>query len=64
MDPNEYVGLTKKAAQDKAERKNAIFRLIRIDADKFFEYPDTTDVRTDRICVEIDGGKVTKATVT
>jgi hypothetical protein len=58
---NDYLGLTKKQAQDKAERKNYIFRLIRIDAENFLPYPD--DVRQDRLCVELDGGKVTKVTV-
>jgi hypothetical protein len=58
---NEYISLTKKQAQDKAERKNFIFRLIRIDAESFLPYPD--DVRQDRLCVEIDDGKVSKVTV-
>ena len=61
MKPEDFLGLTKKAAQDKAEAKNLIFRLIRIDADPFFAYPDETDVCTTRICVEIDNGKVSKA---
>jgi len=57
----EYVGLTKKSAQDRAERLNMVFRLIRIDGENFFPYPD--DRMTDRVCVEIDAGKVTKASI-
>ena len=52
------LGLSKKMAQDKAEGKNLIFRLIRIDGENYFPYPD--DKRGDRVCVEIDGGKVSK----
>ncbi len=55
----QFLGLTKKTAQDKAEKKNLIFRLIRIDDKSFFSYP--TDVRSDRVCVEIDNGKISKA---
>lgn len=61
MSEQEYIGLTKKNAQNKAERENLIFRLIRIDNEKFLDYP--TDIRTDRICVEFDGGLVVKASL-
>lgn len=61
MQADDFLGLTKKGAQNKAEEKNLIFRLIRIDAEQFYTYPD--DERTDRLCVEIDDGKVTKATI-
>lgn len=61
MKSEEFLGLTKKGAQEKAEAKNFIFRLIRKDEQTFFSYP--TDVRTDRVCVEIDKGTVTKATI-
>ncbi len=63
MNSTEFVGLTKRTAQDKAEAKNVIFRLIRIDDRAFFDYPPDDDVRTDRICVEIENGTVVKATV-
>lgn len=59
---SEFLNKTKKAAQNYAEAKNLIFRLIRIDNDNFLSYPD--DKREDRICVEIDNGLVTKATLT
>jgi hypothetical protein len=61
MKSEDFLGLTKKGAQDKAEAKNFIFRLIRKDDQTFFSYP--SDVRADRICVEIDKGAVTKATI-
>jgi hypothetical protein len=60
-DANFFLGMTKRQAQDKAEGKNLIFRLIRIDAEKFMDYPE--DKRDDRLCVEIDNGAVTKATI-
>lgn len=62
---DKFLGLTKKGSQDLAERNNLIFRLIRIDGDDFMPYPSEDDDRSqikDRICVEIDFGKVTKAT--
>jgi len=58
---DDFLGLSKKGAQNKAEALNMIFRLIRIDTDSYYEYPE--DTRTDRICVELDNGKVTKASV-
>lgn len=60
MKIEDFLGLSKKSAQDKAEAKNLIFRLIRVDGDNFFSYP--ADKREDRICVEIDKGKVSKVT--
>ncbi len=61
MQANDFLGMTKKGAQNKAEESNLIFRLIRIDSEPFLPYPE--DTRTDRLCVEIDDGKVTKATI-
>jgi hypothetical protein len=58
---DQFLGLTKKRAQDKAEVLNLVFRLIRINNENFLPYPE--DKRTDRICVEIDDGAVTKATI-
>lgn len=58
---HEYLGLTKKAAQNLAEKRGLIFRLISVDGEGFLPYPD--DARDDRVCVEIQGGQVTKATV-
>jgi hypothetical protein len=57
----EFIGLSKSKAQDVAEYKSLIFRLISIDGESFFGYPE--DVRTDRICVEIEKGKVVVATI-
>jgi hypothetical protein len=58
MKQEDFLGLTKKMAQDRAEGRNLIFRLIRVDKENFFDYP--TDERNDRVCIEIDAGKVTK----
>jgi hypothetical protein len=59
--PDDFIGMNKSAAQYKAERANLIFRLIRIDGANYFDYPE--DSRTDRICIEIDNGAVTKAVI-
>lgn len=56
-----FLNLTKKSAQDMADQLNLIFRLIRVDEKNFQSYPP--DKREDRICVEIEKGKVVKATV-
>lgn len=61
MNADTFLGLSKKRAQDVAEAKNIIFRLIRIDGEQFLPYPEET--LTDRVCIEIDSGKVTKATI-
>ena len=61
MDASGFLGMGKKRAQDLADVKNLIFRLIRIDGEKFYDYPE--DTRTDRVCVEIDNGQVTKAVI-
>lgn len=58
---DKYLDLTKRSAQNLSEKENLIFRLIRIDQEKFLEYPE--DFRTDRVCIEIDNGKVTKANI-
>jgi len=58
---NDFIGQTKKGAQNMAEAKAMIFRLIRIDEEAYFSYPE--EKREDRVCVEIDEGKVTKASV-
>lgn len=58
---NDFIGQTKKGSQNLAEARGLIFRLIRVDAEDYLAYPE--DQRMDRVCVEIDNGKVTKATV-
>ena len=63
LDINKFIGMTKKGSQDLAEKNNLIYRLIRIDNDKFNDYPvDDRTEQKDRVCIEIDGGKVSKAT--
>ena len=57
----DFLGLSKFAAQAKAENRNMIFRLIKVDDKEFFAYPSETDIRTDRVCCELEGGKVVKA---
>lgn len=61
MKEEDFLKLTKVQAQNKAEGQNMIFRLISINGDPFFSYP--TDVRTDRVCVEIQDGLVTVAKI-
>ena len=61
MNADAFLGLSKRRAQDVAEAKNMIFRLIRIDDQQFMAYPEETLL--DRVCIEIDDGKVTKATI-
>lgn len=56
-----FIGLSKNSGQNKAENSNLIFRLIRKDGEAFMDYP--SDSRTDRVCVEIDKGEITKATI-
>ena len=59
MRADDFLALSKKSAQDKAEQLNLMFHLIRIDDKYFFDYP--ADERTDRVCVEIEKGAVVKA---
>jgi hypothetical protein len=61
MNADPFLGLSKKRAQDLAEAKNMIFRLVRIDDQRFLDYPEET--LYDRVCIEIDNGKVTKAMI-
>jgi len=56
-----YIGLSKKDSQNKADHLNHIFRLIRIDDKPMFSYPE--DIRTDRVCIEIENGLVVKAVI-
>ena len=63
MQAEDFLSLSKKQAQDLAESKYMIFHLVRIDDERFFDYPSEEDKRFDRICVEIDRGKITKAVI-
>ena len=61
----DFLNLSKKKAQDLAEARNMVFQLVRKDDERYFNYPtDASDVRLDRIYVEIDNGLVTKAKIT
>jgi hypothetical protein len=57
----DYVGMTKKDAQNKAEADNLVFRLVSVDGETFLGLPE--DVREDRVCVVIKNGKVEEATI-
>jgi hypothetical protein len=61
MTAADFLGLSKRSAQDKAEQLNLIFRLVSIDGVDYLGLP--TDVRTDRICAILFGGVVTQATI-
>lgn len=56
-----YVGLTKKAAQDQADRDNLIYYLVSVDGEKRLGYPN--DDRDDRLCVEMENRIIVKATI-
>lgn len=56
---NEFVGLSKKDAQNLCDVRNFIFRLIRVDERNMLSYPE--DTRIDRVCVELEKGRVVKA---
>ena len=61
MKKEDFIGLTKKGAQNLAEAKNLIFRLIKKGDEKYLDYPE--DTRDDRVCIELDKeGHVTEAT--
>lgn len=55
----EYIGMEKRAAQNKAEKQNLIFRLVSVDGRKMLGMPE--DQCPDRICITIDNGVVSSA---
>jgi hypothetical protein len=57
----DFIGRTKMAAQNLAEGKNMLFRLLSIDGDPYFSIPE--DIRTDRVCIHITNGLVSAATI-
>lgn len=61
MEAKEFISLSKHKAQDLCEKRNLIFRLIRIDGNMFMDYPE--DERDDRVCFELESGKVVKAVI-
>ena len=58
---DEFVGMSKTRAQDMAEKRYWIFRLVSVDGERFLGYPEEGDVRDDRICVEVVDNVVTAA---
>lgn len=62
MDTQAFVGMGKRRAQNEAESRNLIFRLVSVDGEKILGYPED-DPRDDRVCVEIENDKVCKATI-
>jgi hypothetical protein len=56
---SDYVGLTEAAAKQKAATEGRPARVLRRDDEHF---PATQDYNPDRVNLEIDDGKVTKAT--
>lgn len=61
MIADDFLGLSKKRAQDVAEYNSFIFRLVKVDDEEMLGYP--TDINLERICVEIENGKVVKASI-
>ena len=61
MTADDFISLSKKGSQNLAEAKNLIYRLIKVDDEDYFSYPE--DTRTDRVCVWIEKGKVSKAEI-
>ncbi len=59
MTRDQFIGLTKKGAQNLAEASNLIFRLIRIDKEQYLPYTD--EHVAGRVCIEIDKGTVSEA---
>lgn len=57
----QFIGLTKRQSYELAERLGLMPHLVRMDERMLFGYPN--DVRDDRICLEFDLRKVSKARV-
>lgn len=61
MQAEKFIGLSKSKAQWLAEANYMVFRLISVDGEPFFSYPE--EVMTDRVCVEIVQNQVVKAVI-
>ncbi len=61
VNAKDFMGLSKHKAQDLAEKKYIIFRLVSVDGETFLGYPE--DTRTDRVCVVIEKGSIVQASV-
>lgn len=59
METSQFKGMGKRAAQNLAEAKNLIFRLVSTDGETILGKPE--DVRTDRVCVTIVKDKIDEA---
>lgn len=56
-----FVGMSKSAGQNKAEALNLVFRLVSVNGETFLGLPE--DTRDDRVCVEVNATKITKAII-
>ena len=63
MKADDFISLSKKGAQNLAEAKNFIFRLIKVDDEDYLSYPKDDETLADRVCVWIEKGKVVKAEI-
>jgi len=61
MNTEQFLGLTKRQSYSLAEKLGLMPHLVRMDERKLFGYPE--DKRDDRVCLEFDSRKVTKATL-
>jgi hypothetical protein len=62
MKAEDFIGVSKFKAHDLVEANSLVYRLVSVDGAIFLGYP-TDELRTDRICVEIENGVVVKATI-
>ena len=64
MTANEFVGMEKRAAQNLAERKNMIFRLVSADGETMLGWPpEGEDKRDDRVCCIVQDSCVVQAEI-
>ena len=61
FDSSRFLNLSKASAHNLAEANSLVFRLVSVDGENFLGYPE--DQRDDRVCVEIERGKIVKATI-
>lgn len=61
MQSEQFLGLTKRQSYDLAEKLGLMVRIIRMGEKPLLPYPN--DVRDDRICLELDERRVSKAVV-
>ena len=61
MNTDNFIGRGKREAQNMADRANLIFRLVSADGEVVLGMP--TDIREDRLCVEVVADRVVKAWV-